>query len=549
MEDRPGAERFETVIIGGGQAGLATGYFLKQAGRPLRDPGRRRTRRGRLADPLGLPSTVHARALRWPAGVARSPRPAWSFPTKDEMADYLEAYVGALRPPGPQRASGWIASRRRATGSSITAGRPAIRGRQRRGRDGRVPGPEGPRLRRRALPGHRRSSIRTTTGALRSSRDGDVLVVGVGNSGAEIAKELSQSHRTLLAGKESGHIPVRHGSIAARFGFRVFRFLGHRVLTQGHADRAEDRAQARSPTATPSIRVKPKDLAAAGVERVPRVAGVEDGLPVLEDGRVLDVANVIWCTGFRSDFGWIDLPVFGEDGEPIHDRGSSSREPGLYFIGLVVPVLLLIRRAPRHVSGSCLRGEPHLLARRVRPRELPSSTRRGEWTVTHRRRRSRRRRRDRTRTDRVLELAFDVGSKEIGDARSPSRLQRAWSPGAGSWGRPAVRRRLDRSRRVCRGVATAVGARARARRRCRRVLVRDGEVSVVRPGRDRAELPVRGARRHRSSVTRAFVVPRRSGGSSACRSPTISAACSPRRRSKTSGSMSCARRHAERVPL
>jgi putative flavoprotein involved in K+ transport len=81
--------------------------------------------------------------------------------------------------------------------------------------------------------------------------------------------------------------------------------------------------------------VKPKDLIAAGVERVPRVAGVSDeGLPLLEDGRALDVANVIWCTGFRQDFSWIDLPAFDEDGWPVHDRGIVAGESGLYFLGL-----------------------------------------------------------------------------------------------------------------------------------------------------------------------------------------------------------------------
>ena len=85
--------------------------------------------------------------------------------------------------------------------------------------------------------------------------------------------------------------------------------------------------------AAPLGRVRPKDLAAAGVERVPRTVGVRDGYPVLEDGRVLDVANVIWCTGFRADFGWIDLPVFGDDGEPVHERGVVAGEPGLYFVG------------------------------------------------------------------------------------------------------------------------------------------------------------------------------------------------------------------------
>ena len=84
----------------------------------------------------------------------------------------------------------------------------------------------------------------------------------------------------------------------------------------------------------PLARVRPKDLTAAGIERVPRTAGVRGGLPVLEDGRVLEVANVIWCTGFVPDFAWIDLPVFDEDGDPVHDRGVVESEPGLYFVGL-----------------------------------------------------------------------------------------------------------------------------------------------------------------------------------------------------------------------
>ena len=49
----------------------------------------------------------------------------------------------------------------------------------------------------------------------------------------------------------------------------------------------------------------------------------------------LEVTNVIWCTGFVPDFVWIDLPVFAEDGDPVHDRGIVGSEPGLYFVGLV----------------------------------------------------------------------------------------------------------------------------------------------------------------------------------------------------------------------
>ena len=85
---------------------------------------------------------------------------------------------------------------------------------------------------------------------------------------------------------------------------------------------------------TPLIRTKPNDLARAGVERVGRVVGVRDGRPVLADGRVIDPANVIWCTGYHAGFSWIDLPVFEADSGPRHDRGVVRGERGLYFVGL-----------------------------------------------------------------------------------------------------------------------------------------------------------------------------------------------------------------------
>jgi putative flavoprotein involved in K+ transport len=85
----------------------------------------------------------------------------------------------------------------------------------------------------------------------------------------------------------------------------------------------------------PLIRVKPADLIAAGVERAPRVTGVVDGKPRLADGRVLDVANVIWCTGFHPGFSWVDLPIRGlAESEPEQVRGVVPAEPGLYFVGL-----------------------------------------------------------------------------------------------------------------------------------------------------------------------------------------------------------------------
>jgi putative flavoprotein involved in K+ transport len=77
------------------------------------------------------------------------------------------------------------------------------------------------------------------------------------------------------------------------------------------------------------------DIVNAGVERITDlVAGVRDGKPMLADGRALDVRNVIWCTGFKGDYGWIDGLTYSGDGYPEQDRGVVVGAPGLYFVGL-----------------------------------------------------------------------------------------------------------------------------------------------------------------------------------------------------------------------
>jgi len=81
------------------------------------------------------------------------------------------------------------------------------------------------------------------------------------------------------------------------------------------------------------VRVKLADLDAAGVRRVGRIDGVRNGRLMTADGEVLDPRTVVWCTGFRPDYGWIELPVTNADGEIRHERGVSA-EPHLYFIGL-----------------------------------------------------------------------------------------------------------------------------------------------------------------------------------------------------------------------
>jgi putative flavoprotein involved in K+ transport len=164
-------------------------------------------------------------------------------------------------------------------------------------------------------------------------RDGDVLVVGAGNSGAEISLELARTRRVWLAGTPSGEIPFPHGAGAAAFALPLVRFLALHVLNVDTpvGRKAQPKFLHRG---APLVRTKINDLVGAGVERVPRVVGVGDGLPRLADERVLDVANVIWCTGFKTDFTWIHLPVFGEDGRPAQYRGAVTSQPGLYFVGL-----------------------------------------------------------------------------------------------------------------------------------------------------------------------------------------------------------------------
>lgn len=329
--DGNGSERFETVIVGGGQAGLAVGYHLARRGRPfvildanerIGDSWRTRWDSLHLFTPAlgdGLPG--------W-----RFPAPRWSFPSKDDMADYLEAY--AARFDLPVRIGVGV------RGLTREGGRFVLDTGHRRMEADRVVVATGANRIPKIPP--LASELDPSIVQLHSSeylrpsqlRDGEVLVVGVGNSGAEISLELSATRRTFLAGKESGQIPVRHGTVRSRLFFRVMRFAGNHVLTRG-TPIGRRVGPKLAHEATPLIRVRAKDLAAAGVERVPRVVSVRGGMPLLDDGRVLEVPNVIWCTGHRTDFGWIDLPIFGEDGQPVHDRGVVGSEPGLYLVGQV----------------------------------------------------------------------------------------------------------------------------------------------------------------------------------------------------------------------
>jgi putative flavoprotein involved in K+ transport len=239
------------------------------------------------------------------------PAPALSFPTKDKMADYLEAYAARFEFP--------VRTGVKVDGLSREGDRFVVASSNRRFGAKHVVVATGANLVPK-IPAFA-DELLASIMQLHSSQyrrpsqlqEGAVLVIGAGNSGAGIALEVSRMHPAYLSGKPWGEIPVRHGSAAARFVLPVVRFVGHHVLTlrTPMGRKAQPRVISHG---APLVRVKLKDLAAAGVEQVPRTVGIEGGRPALEDGRVLDVSNVIWCTGFREEFSWIELPIFGDDG-------------------------------------------------------------------------------------------------------------------------------------------------------------------------------------------------------------------------------------------
>ena len=332
--------RYETIIIGGGQAGLATGYFLQQQGRDfvilnaserVGHSWRKRWDSLRLFTPArynGLPGMPF-------------PAPAHHLPTKDEMADYLEAYAARFELPvrtgvkvdslSKQGNQFVLTAGDTSTGSGqalcFTAENVVVS-------TGAYHSPRIPAF---------ASELDPEIVQLHSSeyqrpsqlQEGRVLVVGAANSGAEIALELSQSHETWLSGRHPGSEPTVPGTALSRLVIPVMWFVFSHVLSVKTPIGRKLRPKILKMGGLPLARVRPTDLQAAGVERVyARTVGVQNGLPVLGDGRVLDVANVIWCTGFRPDYGWINLPIFDDDGEPMHERGVLATAPGLYFVGL-----------------------------------------------------------------------------------------------------------------------------------------------------------------------------------------------------------------------
>ena len=327
------AEVFDVLVIGGGQAGLSAGYHLARAG-------------ARFVILEAQEGVGQAWRKRWdslrlftPAkydGLDGMPFPAPRnyFPTKDEMASYLETYARHFRLPVRtgvrverlfERGGRYVAQ---AGNREFEAAQVVVA-------MAKYQRPQLPRF---------ASSLSADITQLHSTdyrnlgqlQPGAVLLVGAGNSGADIALEIARGgHKTWIAGRDNGELP-----------FRPERFLGRNVfmplllgLVFRHVLTIKTPLGRKVRTALltkggPRIRVKTRDLSAAGVERAPRVVGVRDGKPLLEDGRTLTVGNLIWCTGFHPGFDWIELPIFDERGDPKHRGGVVTGQPGLYFLGL-----------------------------------------------------------------------------------------------------------------------------------------------------------------------------------------------------------------------
>lgn len=327
MEQLP--DRTSTVVIGGGQAGLSVGYHLKQLDVPfvildaserVGDAWRNRWDSLRLFTPAWLDGLD---GMKYPVKGRH-------MPTKDEMAEYLQSYAAEFELP-VHTSTRVTRLGRSAAGYTVETNRGTIAS------DNVVVAMSSWQVPRVPEFAHDLAddiiSLHSTEyknpGQL---QPGPVLVVGSGNSGAEIAVELARGHRTLISGTPPGEVPIdigsRLGQIPAWF---IARVVFHRILTDSTP---MGRKMAREHRGEPLVRTRTKELRKAGVEPVARITGVEGGLPVTSEGETLDVSNVIWCTGYDPGFDWIDLPIFDDKGDVQHQRGVVPDQPGLFFIGL-----------------------------------------------------------------------------------------------------------------------------------------------------------------------------------------------------------------------
>jgi putative flavoprotein involved in K+ transport len=327
-----GKKEIDVIVVGAGQAGLSTGYHLRRLGleylileanERIGDVWRDRWDSLRLFTPAKFDGLD---GMPFPA-------PPDFFPTKDEMADYLEAYAAKFEMPLVTGAP--VETLRRENDRYVVrTGKGEFRARHVVIAAASYQRPRIPDFAKDLDPGINQMHSSEYRNPKQMTKGG-VLLVGAGNSGAELAMDLIGNHKVWLSGRDVGNIPFRVSSFLGRKLLirLVVRGLFHQILTV-HTPIGRKFRPTFLSQGGPLIRTRRKNLDRAGVLRVPRVSGVRNGKPYLADGTVPDVANVIWCTGYSPGLSWIKLPIFDAAERPFHDCGIVPGEPGLYFVGV-----------------------------------------------------------------------------------------------------------------------------------------------------------------------------------------------------------------------
>jgi putative flavoprotein involved in K+ transport len=323
-------EFYQTIVIGGGQAGLAAGHFLARQGETFvildknprtGDAWRSRWESLRLFTPSqfdSLPGMPFLKSKNY-------------FPPKDEVADYLEEYDRHFNLPVRHNVNVDRLSRN-GQNYRISAGAVGFTARNVIVATGPFQTPYTPSFANELDPGilqlHSSGYCNPQQIPVQS-----VLVVGAGNSGAEIALELTKAGKKVwLAGRDVGRVPA-NSPLGKLFDGRLVWWVMTHILTL-KTPIGRKMLASMSHHGTPLGRARRDDIASAGVILTSRMSGIRSGKPQLEDGGTLPAEGVIWATGFRPDYCWIHLPIFDEHGFPLHSQGVVQNAPGLYFIGL-----------------------------------------------------------------------------------------------------------------------------------------------------------------------------------------------------------------------
>jgi len=314
----------EVAVIGAGQAGLAMGYLLKRQGH-------------RFVIVERASEVAPAWRARWESLVLFTPRrysalPELPFPgdpdgyaTRDEVIAYLERYAETFQLPIELNSEVKKVERGDDGRFRLELDDRTITAEQVVVATGPFQTPFVPKLTERLAEdvfqthavGYRRPA---------EVPQGTVLVVGGGNTGFQIAKELSATHKVVLAvGSRQTPLPQR------LLGRDLFWWLTKaRILDKSVETRLGQRLSTRETLIGSSARELKKRV---GVELKPRVVDADAYAFRFQDGSELQVNAVIWATGYRPDYSWIKLRVFGDDGRLRHRRGMTD-VPGLYFLGL-----------------------------------------------------------------------------------------------------------------------------------------------------------------------------------------------------------------------